>query len=503
MPKPAQRSTAKSPAAPAADTRSTDTRSTEPPAAEGRGALAIRAVDLLRLSVLRGPTTAPSRPRSEINLQWMIHLRWAAIAGQLITVLVVRYALHVEIHIAALLAVIGLEFGTNASLLLLLRSAASERHAGVEGAFSGPDATNRLRYLQLAVTVLDTLLLAMLLELSGGTANPFCAFLVIHVALAAVLLPLKHSIVAAGFVGLSLVVLKVVRTDVPELTTSSDLREWGTVVAVSLTSVLSVYFVSRVTSALVHRSEMLESERERRERRRHLEALGTLAAGAAHELGTPLSTIAIVAKELERRLTREGATEEDRADARLIRDEVARCRRILGRMSSDAGDGPGEELVPIELPEFGREVLGEMAGASAVVLTIEGGDEPIELPREGLATAIRAIVQNALDASPPGKKVDLVLRRTLDSLEICVEDRGAGMAPDQVERALEPFYTTKEVGRGMGLGLYLTSSTIEGLGGEVTLRSELGVGTEVCARIPLARSGVGGWAPTEFAGAPD
>ena len=99
----------------------------------------------------------------------------------------------------------------------------------------------------------------------------------------------------------ALVLLKLVRTDVPELTSSVHLREWGTVVAVSLTSLLSVIFVSRVNSALVQRSELLEQERERRERRRHLEALGTLAAGAAHELGTPLSTIAIIAKELERR----------------------------------------------------------------------------------------------------------------------------------------------------------------------------------------------------------
>ncbi len=91
----------------------------------------MRAVDMLRHSVFRGPTTAASRPRSEINLQWMIHLRWAAIAGQLITVLVVRFALEVEIHLAALLGVIGLEFGTNAYLLLLIRERATQRHSGV------------------------------------------------------------------------------------------------------------------------------------------------------------------------------------------------------------------------------------------------------------------------------------------------------------------------------------------------------------------------------------
>ncbi len=467
------------------------------------GALAVRAVDLLRHSVFRGPTTAASRPRSEINLQWMIHLRWAAIAGQLITVLVVRFALDVEIHLAATLGVIGLEFGTNAYLLLLLRKLAAQRQARVEGTFSGAAATQRLRALQLGVTILDTLLLATLLELTGGVTNPFCAFLIIHVALGAVLLPLRHSLVAAGAVTVSLLILKLVRTDVPELATSVDLREWGTVVAISLTSLLSVIFVSRVNSALVQRSELLEQERERRERRRHLEALGTLAAGAAHELGTPLSTIAIIAKELERRLEREGATDEDLADARLIRDEVARCRRILGRMSTEAGDGPGEEIVTTSLPDFGREILGEMAGASAVVLTVEGGDAPVDLPRGGLATSVRALVQNALDASPPGVKVDLRLVRTDEALTISVIDEGEGMDPQQIERALEPFFTTKEVGRGMGLGLYLASSFIESLGGELTIDSFRGRGSTVSIRIPLGRGGVGAWAPASLTDEPN
>ncbi len=463
----------------------------------------MRAVDLLRRSVLRGPTSAASQPRSEINLQWMIHLRWAAIAGQLITVLVVRYALEVQIHLAALLGVIGLEFGTNAYLLLLLRRLATQRHAGVEGTFTGPFATRRLRALQLGVTILDTVLLATLLELSGGVANPFCAFLIIHVALGAVLLPLRHSLVAAGAVTLSLVFLKLVSPDVPELSLSVGLRDWGTVVAVSLTSLLSVVFVSRVNSALVQRSEMLEQERERRERRRHLEALGTLAAGAAHELGTPLSTIAIIAKELERRLEREGANEDDLGDARLIRDEVARCRRILGRMSAEAGDGPGEEIVGTALPDLGRQILGEMAGASAVVLSVEGGDEPVDLPREGLATSVRALVQNALDASPPGLKVDLRLVRSDDALTISVTDEGEGMDSGQIERALEPFFTTKEVGRGMGLGLYLASSFIESLGGELTIESSRGRGSTVTIRIPLGRGGLGVWAPASFTDEPN
>lgn len=470
------------------------------PTARTRG-VTVRALDLLRLSVVRSPTTSATRPRGEINLQWLIHLRWAAIAGQLTTVLVVNFVLGVEIPVAALLAVIALEFGTNGLLLGLLRDAAARRHrehsSTGEGTLVGPSSQSRLHALQLGITILDTVLLATLLGLTGGTANPFCAFLIIHVALGAVLLPLRHSLVAAVVVGVALVVIELVFSRVPALETDIALRGWGTVVAVALTAVLSVYFVSRVTSALVSRSEQLEEARERRERRRHLEALGTLAAGAAHELGTPLSTIAIVAKELELRLDRGGASVEDVGDARLIRDEVARCRRILGRMSTDTGAGVGEALVPTAVGDLGREVIGELAASSRVRLVLDGVDDgdTVQLPREGLATTIRAIVQNGLDASEPEGVVTLTVGRREDALRVEVRDEGEGMDAEQLERALEPFYTTKDVGRGMGLGLYLASSYVESLGGRIDLESTPGRGTLVRVLLPLKADGppVGSW----------
>lgn len=459
--------------------------------------VAVRAIDLLRSSVLRGPSSSTARPRSEINLQWLIHLRWSAILGQLITVLVVRYGLGVDLPLAALFGVIGVEIGTNAMLLGVLRGAVARRREEQAGDGAGAHAPSRLRALVLGVTLLDLVLLTALLALTGGTANPFCAFLVVHLALAAVLLPLRLTLVAVATVLAALVAIDLGYSPVTELAEDAALRGWGTVVALALTSLLTVYFVSRVTSALVERSEVLESERERRERRRHLEALGTLAAGTAHELGTPLSTIAIVAKELERRLERSDASEDDKADARLIRDEVARCRRILGRMSTDVGGGVGEALVATTLEELGQEVIEEVPAASRVVLDadIDGSSPPIELPHEGLATTLRALVQNGLDASDPDGIVTLELRRPGDVLEIHVRDEGEGMTSVEAERALEPFYTTKEVGRGMGLGLYLASSYLESLGGTLEIESEPGRGTDVCVRIPLGATGAGTFAP--------
>lgn len=472
---------------------------------------AVRGMELLSESVLRGPTTSATRPRGEINLQWLIHLRWAAIGGQLITLLVVSFGLGIEIPLAPSFAVIAIEFGTNAFLLAVLRRAAMDRHAGAvadgEGTLVGPSAKPRLHALQLGVTLLDTILVASLLGLAGGTANPFCAFLVVYVVLAAVLLPLRHSMVMAVAIGLSLVAVQLYHHEVPGLAQDENLLGWGNVVAVAMTATLSVFFVSRVTSALVKRSEQLEELREKRVRRRHLEALGTLAAGAAHELGTPLSTIAIVAKDLERRLSRTDGSADDATDAQLIRDEVARCRRILGRMANDTGRGMGEPMQSADLMEFGQQVIGELAAASRVDLIVPavssdaGGEEGahraprVALPVDGLATSLRAMVQNAIDASEAKERVELALRLTGEALVIEIRDCGSGMTPDEVERALEPFFTTKDVGGGMGLGLYLATSYIESLGGVLEIDSEPGMGTQVRATIPVVPQGETSWVP--------
>ncbi len=446
---------------------------------------------MVRWSVLKGPSTVEDRRLSEVNLQWLIHLRWAAIAGQLITILVVRYSLDVEIPLPALFTILLVEFGTNAGLLLFQQNELMLRESDAD---EGPNefTDRRLQLVKLGVTLLDIGLLATLLSLTGGATNPFCGFLLVHVALGSVLLPLRHSLVAVGALGLAMIMIMEYAMPVPALDANPALRGWGTVVALSLTSLLTVLFVNRVVSTLATRAQQLESERGRRERQRHLEALGTLAAGAAHELGTPLSTIALVAKELELALEQEPAVGDAvTADARLIRDEVARCRRILNRMSATAGDRVGEALTNMSARDLAETIVGEMAAAERVevdVMEVADG-AALELPAEGLATAIRAIVQNGIDASPPDATVRLRVVREESALIVTVGDRGSGMTAEEAERALEPFFTTKDVGSGMGLGLYLASSFVEDLGGNIEIHSAPGLGTVVGLVLPLAKSG--------------
>ena len=211
-----------------------------------------------------------------------------------------------------------------------------------------------------------------------------------------------------------------------------------------------------------------------------LASLAALAAGAAHELGTPLGTIALASKEVELaagRLQDAGVLE----DAQLIRSQVERCRRILDRLTAldQDGLGPVRALVP-----WGH-VLAELREdpALAAGLTLDQGalrEEEALVPPD-LALALQPLLKNALDAS---QAASLRVEQASAGWTFCVEDSGPGMSPETAARALEPFFTTKEHGRGMGLGLYTARLIAERHGGSLRLDSSVGTGTRVTLELP-------------------
>ncbi|MDA1266673.1 MAG: ATP-binding protein [Planctomycetota bacterium] len=416
---------------------------------------------------------------AQINLTWLVYLRWAAVLGQALTILYTAIALTIELPFTALFAVLGVEVLSNVWLTHWHR-----RHPGTEA-----EVTDQVERVQVLVMFGDTLLLTTLLFLTGGVANPFSAFFFVHVVMAAVLLRQRWSYGGTAFACLCLLVLHFWHVPLPILENNPELRLQGMLIALSFAAVITVVFVARVTRALDLRNTQLATERDRKARTERVQALGTLAAGAAHELASPLSTIAIVAKELEKRLMGEDAPEDDVADARLLRDEVARCRRILHRMNLEAGDQVGEELVPLSVAQLLENTIQEVPGASRVDVAVGPAASEVELfvPAEGLAQALRAVVSNALDASGTGQRVQVGAHLDGDQLLIWVLDQGEGMDAELAERALDPFFTTKEPGRGMGLGLFLTRSVVERLGGELRIQSKRGEGTTVTAHMPLAR----------------
>jgi two-component system sensor histidine kinase RegB len=213
-----------------------------------------------------------------------------------------------------------------------------------------------------------------------------------------------------------------------------------------------------------------------------------LAAGAAHELSTPLSTIAVVAGELAREIEPLRPEGPLRDDVQLIRDEVRRCRNILDRMAVDAGTSKGESLVPICIDEIITQCMQGLPASPRVHVDVA---EPLRgrslsLPPRALEQALRGVIKNAQDASEGAGEVYVRAHATHLDLQLEVEDKGTGMSPDVAARACEPFFTTKPPGRGMGLGLFLTRLLLEQLGGSFAIDSQPGRGTVATITLPIA-----------------
>ncbi len=266
----------------------------------------------------------------------------------------------------------------------------------------------------------------------------------------------------------------------------------GSLIAFGGAATFIVYFITRISTELTRRDAELYEARQRKSQSDKLAALATLAAGAAHELATPLSTIAILARDLELDLADSDLSEQTVHDVQLIRAEVDRCRRILDSMAAGAGESVGEELVELSPEELVESAFRELSTADRIEFEMpaDGASRCCRVPKLALCQSLRALVQNGFDASPASGRVRITCVSQDSWLAISIADSGAGMADEVLHRAGEPFFTTKEPGSGMGLGLFLARRVVERIGGSLTLESTVGVGTKATIRLPLAPSTV-------------
>jgi two-component system sensor histidine kinase RegB len=418
----------------------------------------------------------PEDERGRIHLSWLVQLHWWAILGQAVVIIASEAITGIALPSTTLIGLLVVEVVGNFAL-----GAWAARVRVTDGAIA-------------AVMLLDVVVLTVLLDLTGGASNPFSTLYLVNVALAAVLLPPHWSwglMVASllGFGGLFVHEALVgphhhVRMLVDQAhAMESHLR--GMWVALALAAIFVVFFVQRVSSALAQRDRELERARMLATRREKLASLATLAAGAAHELGTPLGTIAIVAKELERALAAD-AREEVRGDLRLVREMVARCRAILNRMSARAGEHAGEAFERISTEAWVASALDGLPLRNRVAIEAIAPDTAVIGPALALGDALRGLLKNALQAS--GSEAPVALRVTAERgrVRAAVKDRGRGMPPEILARVGEPFFTTKGPGDGMGLGLFLTRALAEQLDGEFHIASRPGEGTEAWIDLPAA-----------------
>nr|MDQ3370958.1 sensor histidine kinase [Myxococcota bacterium] len=272
-----------------------------------------------RLTQSRQPPAAIPE-RNWVNIQWLARLRWAQIAGQALTVLVGQFLLDGALPITALLLVISV--GLVSNLIVELYFFGDRRREGAP--------TRTVKEWTIAVLMmLDIAVLTALLYLTGGPHNPFGLLYVVQIALATVLMHSRWPWILTGlsFIGFGILLISHRPLAIPE-----DDRAIGEWVAVGVASAFVVHFLLRISAALAERDAELTQARGLSARQERLASLATMAAGAAHELSTPLGTVALAAKELERALTKaehEPGAEPTSAqlrelagDARLIREQV-------------------------------------------------------------------------------------------------------------------------------------------------------------------------------------
>lgn len=431
------------------------------------------------------PIGETSAPAARIVLSWLIRLRWFAVAGQLVAIGVAFAILELTYPIVPLSAVLAATLLTNAGLLLWLRLS---------------QARMRLRIpqgLTLAVLLLDVALLTVLLYYTGGHENPFAVLFVVHVAMATLVLGpgWAWAVVATAAACYGIIVWR----HRPLVPAQETLPLWAEVLgqwtALLVVVVVLAYFIGRVMLALRAREQELGSMRERAALNERLASLTTLAAGAAHELGTPLGTIAVVAKEMELEARQLDEQSPDRSgsladDAALIRQQVERCRQILERMRGDIAGRSSDEPGRCTAHEVVQGVAAELRAEARERLDVKIAPDalPIAAPLRAVQQAVQFLVNNALEASSPRARVELEVAQANGAVSFIVRDHGSGMDRQTLRRATEPFFTTKDPGRGMGLGLFLVRLVAERNGGRLLIDSAEGKGTDARLELPAIRA---------------
>jgi two-component system sensor histidine kinase RegB len=423
------------------------------------------------------PHDLPLR-RSRLRLRTLVRLRWIAIAGQSAAVIAVYLVLGYDLPVGLCFALIALSAWLN--MFLRIRYPASRELS------AGP-ATALLGY--------DIIQLAALLALTGGLANPFAILLLVPVVVSASALPPANTVSLGGIALACATVIGVVHLPLPWAGGNEPdlpgLYVAGIWVALALTLGFMGTYAFRVAEEARQMSDALAAAELVLAREQHLSALDGLAAAAAHELGTPLATIALVARELERELPPDGPHADD---VRLLRSQVERCRGILERISS-LGEEPGGHLDRLPLASLIEEIAApHRAFGIDIAVSLDGmPPEPVGRRDPGILYGLGNLVENAVDFATSSVRI----RATWSATKVAVEiaDDGPGFPPDVLAKIGEPYISTRRGRRGssdqsgLGLGLFIAKTLLERSGATLQFgnRSDEAGGAVVGATWPRHR----------------
>jgi two-component system sensor histidine kinase RegB len=414
-----------------------------------------------------------------LALPWILRLRYGMVAGEAGIVLGMSYGFGLAVPLYWTLAPLAVVLASNILLgrLRVLALRFPQRTLG-------------------AIFCLDALSLTAVLGLTGGPLNPFSLLYLVQITLSAVVLRKVWTWALGALSSVCFGLLfffhrpsAAFQTHHVEQGVSPHLV--GMWIAFVIAAALIAFFTGKIADALRTREQEILILQDQVSRNERLASLATLAAGAAHELGTPLGTIAVVAKELERYAADVAGNEAVLEDARLVRSEVERCRRILERMSVQSAEPMGETPRRVRLRDLFVQVIEQFPEPQRALIAVELGDEGLAaiLPVHATGQSLAALIRNALDANVDRRQVFLTAAKAGSQLRITVRDRGHGMPANVLRRIAEPFFTTKEPGKGMGLGTFLVRAFAVSLGGRVRFDSVAGEGTTVTLELPLHSSG--------------
>jgi two-component system sensor histidine kinase RegB len=395
-----------------------------------------------------------------LRLGTLVGLRWLAIGGQSAGVLFVAFGLNYPLPLVECLGLISLSVLLN--LWLIFRFGAGNR----------PPAT--VITVQLAY---DLMQLSGLLLLTGGLHNPFSLLLLAPVAVSATTLPQRSTFILAGLAIVFASILGVWHLPLPWEPGKRLVFDRVYVIGIWVSLICGVSFISAYTNRVAHEARQLADALAATElalsRREQLSALDGLAAAAAHELGTPLSTIALAAKEM----LSEVPPGPLREDVELIISQSDRCRAILGKLRNLGQDG-GDPFAAVPVGEILAEVIRMHQGQGKEILIDRDGVglEPVIRRSVGLLYGLGNLVENAVHFAKQTVQVHATWDKV--SVTVTIADDGPGFPPELLARLGEPYLTNRgrEPGEqgagGLGLGIFIAKTLLERTGARLNFNND-------------------------------
>jgi two-component system, sensor histidine kinase RegB len=404
------------------------------------------------------------RPRN-VRLDTLVRLRWLAIFGQAAAVLVVHFGLEFDVPIWPCLAVIALSALLNLALRVGFR----------QTQWLEPD---RAAYL----LTFDIAELAALLYLTGGLENPFSFLLLGPVLISATALPPRMTLLIGIFAIACATVLVFFHYQLPwESEEPLELPETY-VVGVWLSILLAIGYIGVYTWQVAEEARQLSDALAATElvlaREQHLSQLDGLAAAAAHELGTPLSTITVVVREIERALDADSPYAED---VKLLREQAQRCREILSKITELPAGEPFDRVPLSALIEDAMAPHRHFGVSLAVTLSPDRSTEPVGARNPAIRYGLGNLIENAVDFA--NTNVEIAAQWSAEEVQITITDDGPGFAPEVLDRIGAPYVTRREPGLrelgadedtpfGLGLGFFIAKTLLERSGARLSLRNQ-------------------------------